>query len=333
MDMLIKIQILIHYLIINGYNNIGDKMIVRLGYACSSVTLDKVTSSSTYTYTNFLKEKDYSKLDRVIISNLEDLEKILDYNIKNNIHFYRLSSKIIPLATKDDVSFDYLDKYIDYYKKIDKKIKDNNMRVDFHLDQYAVLNSVKKEVIDNTFKELVYHYKLLEYLNIKDKVLILHVGSNQFGKDNSIKRFINSFNKLPDYIKKSIVIENDDKIFNVDDLIKLSEELNIRIVLDYHHHICNKSDNIDFNKIFSKWEIPKIHFSSPKNNTKKDFRSHNDYIDSDKFIEFIENIKEYKCNVDIMIEAKKKDDALFRLIRELKYKTNYKFIDETTFIV
>lgn len=28
-----------------------------------------------------------------------------------------------------------------------------------------------------------------------------------------------------------------------------------------------------------------------------------------------------------------KDDALFRLVRELKYKTNYRFIDDTSFIV
>lgn len=34
-----------------------------------------------------------------------------------------------------------------------------------------------------------------------------------------------------------------------------------------------------------------------------------------------------------MLEAKAKDDAMFRLIRELKYKTNYKFIDDTTFEV
>ena len=31
-----------------------------------------------------------------------------------------------------------------------------------------------------------------------------------------------------------------------------------------------------------------------------------------------------------MIEAKAKDEAVFKLIREIKYKTNYKFIDETT---
>ena len=34
-----------------------------------------------------------------------------------------------------------------------------------------------------------------------------------------------------------------------------------------------------------------------------------------------------------MLEAKAKDEALFKLIRELKYKTNYKFIDETSFEV
>ena len=32
-----------------------------------------------------------------------------------------------------------------------------------------------------------------------------------------------------------------------------------------------------------------------------------------------------------MIEAKAKDEAMFKLIRELKYKTNYKFSDETSF--
>ena len=32
-----------------------------------------------------------------------------------------------------------------------------------------------------------------------------------------------------------------------------------------------------------------------------------------------------------MIEAKKKDEALFRLIRELKYKTDYKIENNTIF--
>lgn len=205
------------------------------------------------------------------------------------------------------------------------------MRVDFHPDQFCVLNSTNKVVFYNTINILKYHYRLLDMMNIKNKVLVLHVGSGVLGKDNSIKRFVNNFNKLPKYLQECIAIENDDKVFNVSDRLKLSNMINVSVVLDYHHFNCNKSD-LDIKSILKSWKgTPKVHFSSPK--SKKDFRSHNDYINSDDFINFIELIKKYNTDIDIMIEAKMKDDALFRLVRELKYKTNYRFIDDTSFIV
>lgn len=307
-------------------------MKIRLGYACISKTIN-VTTSTNYTYTEFIKNKDFDKLDKIIISNLEALEEIINYNIKNNIHFYRMSSNIIPLATHPDVEFDYLDKYKKYYNKISEKI--NNMRVDFHPDQFCVLNSTKKEVVENSIKILQYHYNLLNYLNIKNKILVLHIGSSVFGKDNSIRRFINNFNKLPDDLKKCIAVENDDKVFNINDCINLNKQINVPIVLDIHHHNCNNENNkTDYETIFKTWNIiPKIHFSSPKSKIKKEFRSHNEYINSDDFINFVEQVKYINTDIDVMIEAKGKDEALFKLVRELKYKTNYKFIDETTFIV
>lgn len=304
---------------------------VRLGYACISNAV-KETCSSPYTYGEYLEKDNLDKLGRVIISNLDGLEKILIYNIKNNVHFFRMSSKIIPLATKDDVVFDYINVYKNIYDRISKLIIESNMRIDFHPDQFCILNSTKKEVIENSVKILEYHYNLLDVLGVKDKVLVVHVGSSVLGKDNSIKRFVNTFRKLPKHLQRSIVVENDDKIFTISDVCKISDTLNIPVVLDYHHYVCNKSD-IDIRKIFYSWgeRVPKIHFSSPRNT--RDFRSHSEYIDSDNFIEFIENIKEYDIDIDIMIEAKGKDDALFRLVREIKYKTDYKFTDDTTFYV
>lgn len=306
-----------------------NKMKIRLGYACISETIGE-SSSSPYKYTDFIKEKNYQKLDSIIISNLIALENIINYNSKNNIHFYRMSSNIIPLATKDDVVFDYIHKFKNYYESINKKL--NKMRVDFHPNEFCVLNSTRKEVVENSIKILEYHYNLLKCLNIKNKLILLHIGSSTFGKENSLKRFINNFNKLPNYLKKCIAIENDDKVFTIDDCIKLSSILNIPIVLDYHHHNCNPSD-LDIEKVIASWgdKTPKMHFSSSKN--KKDFRAHNDYINSDDFINFLNILKTYNTDIDIMIEAKKKDEALFRLIRELKYKTNYKFIDETSFYI
>lgn len=299
---------------------------INLGYVSIATCLD-VTTSTTLTYTEFCKNKDYNKLDSIVKSNLEALSNIIDYNIKNNIHFYRLTSKLIPLATK--VKFDYIKKYKKYYDEIGKKIEKNNIRIDVHPDQFCVLNSTKKEVLDNSFEILKYHYNILEALHIKDKIIVLHVGSSVLGKTNSIKRFINNFNKLPIYIQKCIAIENDDKIYNVDDCLDLCNKLNIPFILDYHHHICNHINmNIDYEKILKTWTIkPKMHFSSPKNKTKKDFRSHHDYIEPLDFINFINTLP---FDVDIMLEAKAKDEALFRLTRQLKYY-GFKFVDETSF--
>ena len=106
------------------------------------------------------------------------------------------------------------------------------------------------------------------------------------------------------------------------------------MVLDYHHHLCN-NDNLDIDiylkRIINTWKNinPKIHFSSPKNNTKKDFRTHHDYINPIEFIKFLDKIKNLNIDLDIMLECKAKDEAIFKLVRQLKYY-NYTFIDETT---
>ena len=313
-------------------------MKIRLGYVSLSKALN-VTSSKTLTYTNFLnEEKPYEKLKQITKNNLDNLEQILIYNIKNNIHFYRLTSKLIPLATHKDVNFDYITPFIEKFNIIANLIKDNNLRIDTHPDQFCVLNSTNPDIVKNSIEILEYHYKILDLLGIKDKEIILHVGGNAFGKKKSMTRFINNFNNLPSYLQSSIVLENDDKVFNIDDVLYISKQINIPVVLDYHHYLCNKGEKeIEelIEDIFSTWKStkPKIHFSSPKSKLKKEYRTHHDYINSEVFIEFIEKIKFIKKDFDIMIEAKAKDDALYRLVRELKYKTNYKFIDESSFII
>ena len=328
-----------YYLLNIEKHNNGDYMKVILGYVSIPLTLN-ITSSKTITYTRF-KEIDngLDKINNIIIENLDSLLEIQKYNIKNNIHFYRLTSNLIPLATTE-IEFDYIDKYKDKYREIGRIINKNNIRVDMHPGEYCVLNSTKKEVIENSFQILKYHYNIIDVLNIKNPKLVLHVGSSEFGKKNSLIRFINNYNKLDSKIQKMIIIENDDKVFNVKDVLSLCNVLDIPMVLDYHHYICNnEGDDIEdyLLDIFSTWKrtnlSPKVHFSSPKKKKKKDFRSHNDYINVDSFISFVEMCKKYTDELYIMIEAKMKDIALFNLVRELKYKTNYKFIDDTSFIV
>lgn len=314
-------------------------MKVRLGYVALSKALDDVTTSSTITYTNYInKNYNTSKLLEITKNNLDSLYEIIKYNVKNNFHFYRLTSKLVPLATHDKVDFDYITPLLDEYKKIGKLINGNNIRVDTHPDQYAVLNSMDSKIVKNTVEILEYHYKIMDAIGIKDKIIILHVGSSACGKKASITRFINNFNKLPDHIKKCIAVENDDKVYNIKDVLELCHKINVPMVLDYHHFICNneKEDINDYLKeIIDTWDgkLPKMHFSSPKSKLKKEFRSHSDYINKECFIKFINILKKQDKDIDIMLEAKAKDDAVSRLARYLKYKTNYKFLDETTFII
>jgi len=309
-------------------------MKIRLGYACVPVTIDE-TSSHTITYTNYKKlgKLGNEKLDKVIKSNFNSLENILKYNIRNDITFFRMTSELIPFLSHPEVQYDFFNQYQEYYKKVGDIIKQNNLRVDMHPSAYTVLNSINEDVVNSTINILKNYQKMYEYMGIKSYV-VLHVGSKVNGKKESIKRFIDNFNKLDNKVKELILIENDDKSFNIRNVLELCRKINRPMVLDYHHfNVYKNNEKIEdyIEKIFNTWEcIPKIHFSSPKD--KKNKRSHHDYINSDDFIKFIEKIKFVNKDFDIMIEAKQKDDALFRLIRELKYKTDYKIEGTTIYL-
>ena len=59
----------------------------------------------------------------------------------------------------------------------------------------------------------------------------------------------------------------------------------------------------------------------------------NIYIYSEEFIKFVEMLKKYNRDIDIMLETKAKDLALVKLVYELKFKENYHFIDESSFTI
>ncbi len=307
-------------------------MKIRLGYACLNKTLD--LSFNNMTFSNYKNNKKIrEKLDKIIKNNFETLKNILIFNIRNDIDFYRMTSNLIPLGTHQSVHFEVFKKYKKEWEEIGEIINKNKLRVDIHIEPYVVLNSINDNVVLSSINILNFYQKMFKIMKIKS-YLVLHIGSSAGGKKESIKRFIENFNLLNNDLKKMIILENDDKTFNIKDTLNICKKLDIPFVLDYHHYICNHGReklNDYIEDIFLTWknEIPKIHFSSPK--SKKEKRSHHDYIDCDSFISFINNIKINK-DFDIMIEAKQKDEALFRLIRQLKYKNIYKIKKNAIFL-
>ena len=316
-------------------------MRIRLGYVAIALNLKNVTSSSTVTFANYNKlkseEEKLKKLKTVTFSNIDDLETILKYNIKNNIHFYRLTSRLIPLSTHPEVTWDYERYFSKELRRIGKIIKESNMRVDFHPDQFNVINSVKENVVQDTIRNLNHAVDLFNFMDYEDGKLVIHIGSSAGGKEDSILRFISNYKNFPSRIRERLILENDDKVFTANDVLKICQEIEVPMVVDIHHHKCkNDEENIGdlLPQIFATWNNenlpPKIHFSSPKEGELD--RKHADYIDVNDFSSFLDLAKErVNRDFDVMIEAKKKDQALFKLMKDLR-KINYKckFIDDST---
>lgn len=316
-------------------------MRVRLGYVAIALGLPNVTSSSSVTYTYYKKltneEERINRLKKVSYSNIMDLKKILEYNIENNIHFYRITSALIPLATHPEVNWDYRAMFKVDFKIIGDIVKDNNMRVDTHPDQFNVINSLNEEVVESTKRNLWFHANLFEDMEYPLGKMVLHIGSAAGGKSAALKRFEKNFIDYPKEITSKIILENDDKTFTSKETLLLCQNLGVPMVLDVHHHICNNegySVKEILTDIFDTWnnEIlpPKIHFSSPKNGIHD--RKHADFINGQDFVEFIELCKPIGRDIDIMLEAKMKDLALFDLVKSIKsLRKQWKWIDFSTF--
>ncbi|PYG88165.1 UV-damage endonuclease [Ruminiclostridium sufflavum DSM 19573] len=318
-------------------------MIFRLGFVAMTLDLENCSPSGAVTYAAYKKLEDENarkiRLARVSRSNLGNTLRILKNNAALNIEVYRLTSKLIPLATHNELSgWDFGTEFHEEFKQIGDFIKANNFRVSAHPDHFTLLNSIKPEVLEASIIDLDYHVRMFEAMGLYDYKykLVLHVGGMYGDKEKSIERFKINFKRLPDRIRKRIILENDDKSFTASDVLYICKELNIPMVLDVHHHNCvNNGEPIEelLPGIFKTWEQeeypPKLHFSSPR--SCKEFRSHADYIDVNDFMSFLKTAKIFNRDLDFMLECKMKDRALLELSDKLKNVKELCSINKSTF--
>ncbi len=306
-------------------------MKINLGYVGNPPTLLDIYSH-TLTFKEFSKheyDKGIDLLTKKIKLNFRNFEKVLKYNHDNKIKFYRMTHTMFPLVTHPNINIDYKDIFKDEFIRLKEIINKYNIRIDTHPDEFCLLTSEKDNVTDNSIEILKFHLEIFNLLGINGKC-ILHIGSSKPSKDEALERFKINFNRLSNELKNLIILENDDKTYTVTDTLLICEKLNIPMVLDYHHFICNheKSEKIDrlLPRIIKTWENtnlnPKMHFSTPLNSKQK--RNHSIYLNYNSFIKFLKLLKPLNTDIDIMLEAKGKDEALFRLVRQLKFYKDFK---------
>ncbi|GAA0322075.1 UV DNA damage repair endonuclease UvsE [Bacillus carboniphilus] len=318
-------------------------MLVRLGYVAMSMSLQNASPSQTMTHSQFIKIPDREaairKLERIAKSNLKNCLRLLRHNVANDIEFFRLTSKIIPLANHEDVKdWNYIRPLAEELSEVKEFLLAHpKMRVDFHPDHFVVLNGEDTDVLKSSLKTLGMHRKLLMGMGIPpEHRCVLHVGGVYNDKEKALEQFIHNWGLIPESIQRLIMLENDDTSFHVEDVLYLCEKLGIPLVFDIHHHLANhenKDWTLYWERILNTWKHsalpPKIHISSPR--SEKEFKAHAEFIEPSLLLDFFHSIKGSVEQVDCMIEAKRKDEALFKLVHDLEKEASIEWVNKAAF--
>ena len=315
----------------------------RLGYVAIALGLGQEYSTNrgtTYTHYQKLEDKEgIAKLELLTKINLDNLLEVLKYNVAHHIEVYRITSKLIPLATHPEVkNWEYRKTFSKELKAIGEYIKEHKLRISSHPDQFILLNSPREEVLQTSLLGLQYHYNVFDAMGIADQaVILLHIGGGYGDKPGALEQFYRGFSKVPEHIAKVLAFENDDKIYTAEETLRVCQKVNCPMVLDIHHYLCNNSgEDLQeyWPRIYETWKerrmVPKIHVSSPKEGPLD--RRHADFIDKRQFMDFLKIAKNLDKNFDVMIEAKQKDLALFQLSKDLSEEMMITQINEGTLL-
>jgi UV DNA damage endonuclease len=303
--------------------------LLKIGYPCINLTL-KNPYSSTFRLKSFSEKR----FNETVKNNLNHLSKILKFNLNNNILFFRLSSGIIPFASHPicNIDWDYIFKT--ELNEIGEFIKKNNMRISMHPDQFVILNSKNEKIIENSVKELQYHSKVLESMNLTHNAKIqIHIGGVYEDKRTSKERFIKTFMKLEENLKKRIIIENDDRSYGLKDCLDISYETGIPIVFDTLHHEClNNNETVQeaLTSATNTWKYvldgdPIMDYSSQSIGERKG--KHTKTIDKNHFISYYKELVKSSNNkpmaaADIMLEIKDKENSALLALDLIKNNNN-----------
>ena len=269
-------------------------------------------------------------MEELGLANARDIVKMLRWNEKFGIKFLRLSSEMFPFASHLEYGYKLTPFASQALAKAGQIAAELGHRLSTHPGQFTQLGSPRPEVIANAIRDLEYHDEMLSLLKLppqedRDAVMILHMGGTFGDKSATLDRFRANYKELSDSIQMRLVLENDDVSWSVHDLLPVCEELNIPLCLDFHHHniIFDSSQlregTLDIMSLFPRikatWDRKgirqKMHYSEPTAEaiTGRQRRKHNPRPIT---------LPPCPVDMDLMIEAKDKEQAVFELMRTLK---------------
>ena len=290
---------------------------MNLGYACINLSLaeEGFTTNRSMIKKTFL-EKGIAYASELALSNVKALHRILEWNVANDIHVFRVTSELFPWASE------YKLKDMPHYREI-REVLEACGKFPVRLSSHpGPFNKVAGSgaTLENTIKDLEIHSEVFDLMNLQQSPwnkINIHVGGAYGDKTETMKRFAQNFKLLSKNLQARLTVENDDKtgLYTVKDLEILHQMIGIPIVFDYFHHKLHPGTQTEeeaFNTAYKTWTVkPTFHYSSSrreKENPEAKKEAHSDWVH--------EKIDAYGKNIDVMLETKMKELSLLKYRRE-----------------
>jgi UV DNA damage endonuclease len=261
-----------------------------------------------------------AKLSRIALDNGEALFAAVKYCAGAGIGCFRINSQFLPLKTHPRLAY-RLDALPDAaalvarLEAVRQFAAQAGIRLTFHPDQFVVLNSRRPEVVEASLAEIEYQAEVARLVGAD--VVNIHAGGAFGDKAVALDALARSLDRLSPVARPLVTIENDDKVYSPAELIPFCVSQGVPFVYDIHHHRC-LPDGLSVEHAtaaaVATWNRePLMHVSSPLDgwNGPRPER-HHDFIDAGDFPSGWRNL-----NATVEIEAKAKEVAVQRLMREL----------------
>lgn len=304
---------------------------MRLGYCCINLSLNEGKKDSERIYTNrSLTKKTFlegglKRASELALKNVQDLEKIIEWNKDNRIGMFRMSSDMFPWCSEYEISeLPDFEAIREILILCGNRAKEYNQRLTFHPSHFCVIASLRDDVVKNSVKELRQHAEIMDLMGLDQSFyypINVHINTTKPDKESAAARFCEAYLKLPDNVKKRLVLENDDKPseFNPFDLYELvHKQVGIPLTFDYLHYFCNprdgQSEKEALEVAISSWPdgiVPITHYSESRKLNEDEgskLLAHTDWI-------WNRNIETYGFEIDIEFEVKMKDLALLKYLK------------------
>jgi len=200
--------------------------------------------------------------------------------------------------------------------------KSKGMRITSHPDQYCMLNASKPESIRNAISILNHHGWLFDMMGLDQTPyysINIHGGRKEQGA-----LFAQSFQQLDESVRSRLTVENCEFAYSVSQLLPISQELDIPVCFDSHHHRFNDGgmsveDALRASMETWKGVVANTHLSNTPPELKSETKVSKLRKHSDKIYEIPDCQRELNNSgdIDIDVEAKSKQYAIFDMPREL----------------